>query len=92
MVSAAQVSTKRRNLGESTGCPARPVPDVPHHSSIPPFHSQAPLAGTWAVVVQNKANLQRAEMNANCESGNELGGNHRDYACGKTKPIVLARL
>jgi len=41
--------------------------------------------------VQNKANLQRADVNAKCRSGKELGGNHGDRASEETKPICRGR-
>jgi hypothetical protein len=39
--------------------------------------------------MQNKANFQGAQMNANCGSVQGLGEKYVDYAPAKTKPIVL---
>ncbi len=41
--------------------------------------------------VRNKPNLGMTQIKRNRWSENELGGNHADSACAKTKPIVLAR-
>jgi hypothetical protein len=39
-----------------------------------------------------QSQFQGGRINAKHRSGRELGGNHADHACGKTKPIALARL
>jgi len=39
-----------------------------------------------------QSQFQGGRINAKCRSGRELGGNHGDHGCGKTKPIPEAEI